>query len=82
MLFTLPASKDKICFVSEKEGMKTYDEGQIFCQQGGFDGILELRHEKDTNYTAKLMYCGSDWIQKMEKRLQIYKCSQPWLSPT
>ena len=30
------------------------------CQIHEYDGVLELRHEEDATFMAKLMYCASE----------------------
>ena len=65
-LFTLPKSRDVICFLARREGMKGYEEAHEACQEAGFDGNLELRYEEDANFTAKLVYCGSTELQEVQ----------------
>ena len=65
-VFTLPKSRDQICFLAKREGVKTYDEAHDTCRDAGFDGNLELRYEEDANFTQKLMYCSSKFIQNKQ----------------
>ena len=52
----MPISKDKICFVATAYN---WDTAKQKCINSGFDGLAEFRHEEDTLFVAKLLYCAS-----------------------
>ena len=59
-------SNDKFCFLSSDKGQKSWDDGKEECQNVGYDGHLEFRHEEDTIFMAKLLYCGWDYIKNFQ----------------
>ena len=57
----MPVSKDVICFVRNDHPTgysQNFNDAQQICQTSGYDGVLELRHEEDAMFMAKIMYCA------------------------
>ena len=65
-VYQLPVSQDTFCFLKAADGMVSFDEGKAQCQNGGYDGHLELRYEEDATFMAKLLYCGWDYIKNFQ----------------
>ena len=67
-MFILPVSKDGICFLREDlTPSKTFAKATEVCKNGGYDGLPEFRHEEDTIFMAKILYCGWDYIRQYQK---------------
>ena len=78
----MPASKDVICFVRKDHpsGVEpNLATAQKICKENGYDGVLELRHQEDAIFMAKIMYCAWDLIidaQPGTKKVDINKHSK------
>ena len=53
--FKLPSGK-WLCVVND-EIKKSYDEGQQFCKENGFDRLFEVKSLEDSQFTNKLEFC-------------------------
>ena len=53
--FKLPSGK-WLCVVND-EIKKSYDEGQQFCEDNGFDRLFEVKSLEDSQFTNKLEFC-------------------------
>ena len=62
----MPVSNDTFCFIRKALGEKSWDEAIDMCKAGGYDGLLELRHEEDATFLAKMIYCGSESVRNYQ----------------